>query len=474
MPYVVKWKDGSSTQMDDKEFENLPSDMEEDIGSIEQTRPDSTYAYAKPDDYEMLKRNLGEVGYSGLDETQKGLFKSQFANSKFARAGGKFEDAVKYVDEQSNASNPSTWDNVKTVVGAMPQAAFQAARDVISYPVSAGLSYLDAMQTHEGVDAAGRAIPRYEDNPSYLERLGRSQEELRGEAQRNEGLPGMLSNPTNLIGFGLGKGAIATGEKVIPSILKGFGQGAAENTGLSVFDQYMNTGKVDPFATGVAGLTGGLIGAGARPFRVQQGRYDAHAAEQKLADEDFLSFVFDRMEAPQGQAVSKKMDELIAEADPADLYTQYQYALQRGKGTKLDVGEQANLMKSTKKAIAENSRFNRKMSTITDREAREYLEGIVRRVGNIRMGSETGLVDLSINAPKPLTKSISDASKTPEAAIATGLIAGIPGLLTRHAINLPSIANKSDRLLSKLSTSKLASGLGNAVITNTTSEIGRK
>lgn len=60
-----------------------------------------SYQYL-PGDYEDLKRNVGEVGYSGLDERQKALFKSQFPQSKFARAGGTFEDAVKYVDSQAS------------------------------------------------------------------------------------------------------------------------------------------------------------------------------------------------------------------------------------------------------------------------------------------------------------------------------------------------------------------------------------
>lgn len=66
----------------------------------------STYKYDTNTQYEDLRRNVAEVGYSGLDDAQKKLFQSQFPASKFARAGGSFEDAVKYVDGNARLSKP--------------------------------------------------------------------------------------------------------------------------------------------------------------------------------------------------------------------------------------------------------------------------------------------------------------------------------------------------------------------------------
>ena len=48
------------------------------------TQVDSTYAYASNDEYEDLKRAVGDVGYSGLDKNQKKLFDAQLVNSKAA------------------------------------------------------------------------------------------------------------------------------------------------------------------------------------------------------------------------------------------------------------------------------------------------------------------------------------------------------------------------------------------------------
>lgn len=77
----------------------------------------STYSYL-PGDYEDLKHNVGRVGYSGLDERQKALFQSQFPNSKFAKAGGSFEDAVKYVDQ--NAEVGPIQEQPYTMESALP------------------------------------------------------------------------------------------------------------------------------------------------------------------------------------------------------------------------------------------------------------------------------------------------------------------------------------------------------------------
>ena len=37
MGYIVHWKDGTSSAMDDKQFENMPHEMESEIGKVEQT-----------------------------------------------------------------------------------------------------------------------------------------------------------------------------------------------------------------------------------------------------------------------------------------------------------------------------------------------------------------------------------------------------------------------------------------------------
>ena len=109
MAWSGKFKNGESfNDLTDQEIEQFSSEIDEN--SVKENAPaqpqaqqsaPSSYGYL-PGDYELLKANVGKVGYSGLDERQKALFKNQFSASKFARAGGSFDDAVKYVDSQSS------------------------------------------------------------------------------------------------------------------------------------------------------------------------------------------------------------------------------------------------------------------------------------------------------------------------------------------------------------------------------------
>lgn len=159
----------------------------------------STYSYSSTDQYEDLKRNVGEVGYSGLDPVQQKLFQDQFAASKFARAGGSFEDAVKYVDSQAK---PKEGLGSQLLSGF--QDGYQGSREWfgsnISNPI---LAYINATQTHEGVDAQGHAIPR---DPSYANRLEQSYNTLQEDVKHNEGLAGFAADPMNYFGV-LGKAA---------------------------------------------------------------------------------------------------------------------------------------------------------------------------------------------------------------------------------------------------------------------------
>lgn len=77
------------------------------------------YKYPSNTAYNDLRVNVGEVGYSGLDPEQKKLFQAQFPQSKFAKAGGSFEDAVKYVDSQARQSRPISASEFAPMGGMM-------------------------------------------------------------------------------------------------------------------------------------------------------------------------------------------------------------------------------------------------------------------------------------------------------------------------------------------------------------------
>lgn len=91
-----KISDSGYASLSPSEFEGLKS-----LSSQPDKQPNG-YQYPSNTAYNDLRVNVGEVGYSGLDPEQKKLFQAQFPQSKFAKAGGSFEDAVKYVDSQSS------------------------------------------------------------------------------------------------------------------------------------------------------------------------------------------------------------------------------------------------------------------------------------------------------------------------------------------------------------------------------------
>lgn len=225
-------------------------------GKVEQP---TTYSYNSPEDYELLKRNVAEVGYSGLDDKQKALFQSQFPSSKFARAGGSFDEAIKYVDSQAPKTNLQLF-----------KQGYQAARESIGHLINIPLSELDAIQsTKDGPN--GTAVLRYP-GKDYFERVPLAYKELEEDVKQNKGLSGFAADPMNYVGFGVKYVAnplskLVLGTKLVDGIAEGknissvLASGAVEGATVGGLGYVGNV--ENPTASGYlgAGLVGGAIGA---------------------------------------------------------------------------------------------------------------------------------------------------------------------------------------------------------------------
>lgn len=257
-----KFKNGESFHdLSDAEIEKFSDEIDENsVKELPNAPSPSTsngFGYAKPEDYELLKQNVSAVGYSGLDENQKALFKSQFPSSKYAKAGGSFEDAVKYVDSQSEKGlHPDQYISQEEVDKRNANAgdAYTLGRDILTTglsPYTAGLEYLKDRAFNEGSWAGG-------EGDSYAEYINKHME----AGNKGEGVVGFLGNPTNVIAAKLplnaygvaGMGGLAGGESVYHDVRN------AEATGSPV--DVTATGKNALLAGGLAaGIHGGISGA---------------------------------------------------------------------------------------------------------------------------------------------------------------------------------------------------------------------
>lgn len=207
----------------------------------------STYSYSSTDQYEDLKRNVGEVGYSGLDPVQQKLFQDQFAASKFARAGGSFEDAVKYVDSQAKG-------NLRTKFSDLGQGL----RTLISFPVGGALGLLNT--AHSYIEDL------HPENPDYGKNVFDFSHDRQLEGARGEGLAGFVSDPLNAAMFvpGIGEARLLQKAGKLGTALR-LGASVAEGVGYGVGDALLRGQPIDA-STVVLGGLGGAFGSGFREY----------------------------------------------------------------------------------------------------------------------------------------------------------------------------------------------------------------
>lgn len=271
MGYVVHWKDGSSSEMDDTTFENIPAEMEGEIGRVEQA--------ATPDGF------TDKVTSSPMSAAELEQFYKE--NPDLREELLKYAPGLPSVQSMPNREE-GTGPGVLDVVKQIPGNVYQGVRDILAKDVGGPLgSLISAWDTHEQDPVTGLAVPRY-DGAGYWERVGLDQPGEIERGQRGEGLPGLLSDPMNLtiavpgIGEGriaslLGKvpgvgGRLAATALEHPSIATGLGNalvGGATAGGSAVIDPLQQQSSASDVArasftplqqAGIGAATGGLLG----------------------------------------------------------------------------------------------------------------------------------------------------------------------------------------------------------------------
>lgn len=197
MGYTVHWKDGTSSAMDDKQFENMPHEMESEIGKVEQT----------PD---------------GFTDTIKSTPMSSAEMEQFYKENPDLRDEMlKYAPSlPSVQSNPNNQDALGAIVSDIPNTLsgmYGMARKGLANYVGGPLSSLTAAmgelpwtEPYHKDPSTGLSVLTYP-GMSYSERVAETQPGEIARGERGEGLPGMLSDPMNLTLAlpGVGEGRIA-------------------------------------------------------------------------------------------------------------------------------------------------------------------------------------------------------------------------------------------------------------------------
>ena len=219
--------DDKGNELYDSKGNLLMDNSSEAVNPNKESAKPSTYNF-EPGSRNSLLEAIHKVGYSGLSDEQKALYKRQYDASEYAKAGHSFEDAIKVADEQASNAPVESGITVDTKFRNPIEAAknlYGGIRDAMSYPVAAALSLINPDE-YVSDPVTGNAVKRYADDPGYWERVGRDQPELRAEAQRGEGLAGFAADPLNLTMFIPGLGETIIGEKLAGQIA-----GAASKAG---------------------------------------------------------------------------------------------------------------------------------------------------------------------------------------------------------------------------------------------------
>lgn len=336
----------------------------EDNGIPADSTP-STFKYSSNEEYEDLRRAVGYVGYSGLDENQKKLFDSQLPMSKAAKAGMTPQEIRDYVDQAAgvNEANSNAGN------------AWTLGRSILSLPWAALGGLIGGFDKYIEDPMTGMAVERIPGS-SYLERVNVTQNQILEDSKNNQGFGGFISNPANVVG------GLATAPLKIASP---FVRGAIEGAGVSAVDQYENTGKVDPLSVAGGALFGGVVSKAGSMLGNRVRDYQDYKKSLDLMENDPLTYAFDHPAMAKNSFEKNKLRQKI---DPMDLATEYNWAISddllSGTANKLDPMDQRRLLDRAKKDIVERSLFNRKVSSVTDREAREHIENIMEQIDNFK------------------------------------------------------------------------------------------
>lgn len=307
---------------------------------------------------------------------------------------------------------------IDTKVRSFPEA-YRNVRGLISKgisPISAGIGALiDNISPEYTEGKNGKAVLV---NEGFVDRMQR----LEGEGMRGEGLQGFVSDPINAAP---GIGRIA---KPLVRTAVGAGEGAA----ISAADQYANEGKIEAVPTAVGAGIGALFRGAGQPivdkFKGALAERAKYKADAKAYAEDPWEFIASHPE------IDKQMSQQLGErsgalkkVDPNNILGEYRFTDMKNPA------EVKALMKKIKQDIASQSTVPRKMSTITDREAREHLDRV--------LSAADEPIQLQFNdvAPKPKSISAGIMGEAPMMMVGGHLLAGVPGMLIGGALGSKTV-----------------------------------
>ena len=288
---LLKYKQNGQDALDDRDYAILTE-------AKSYSQSPSTYQFA-PGQREDLMANLHEVGYSGLDDAQKALYKRQYYASDYAKAGHSFEEAIDLADRSARNYSPEYKNQSQADQELANQRALQysneggnaytLAQNVLSVPVGAVMSTAEYAKDRLFTEGGwlGGEKPWIEYFKEALE-LG----------NKGDGATGFFSEPTQAVGLGL---PVSTAK----SLLTRFAIEGAKGAGLmGAYD--IGTGNTDHLIRDLAigGVLGGSIGAvTSKPASVQ-------AKQEAEALRTFPGDTYFRTQANKGSEIYEPMSNL--------------------------------------------------------------------------------------------------------------------------------------------------------------------
>lgn len=241
MPYVVHWKDGTSSEMDDKQFENMPHEMESEIGKVEQSAPAGF-----TDTIKSSPMSVGELEqfYKENPDLREDILK--YAPGVPSVQALQPEDTKLPFESGLPGEYSLTYDDVRKGLSALAS------------PVIGGWNMMTGKYGNIGNP----------DQLPYTQLVGNAYT----KGARGEGVPGLASNPMNLTlpftglaelamagEFGPTIGALATKSPALASGLAG----AVEGGGLTALQSALDPNlEQSAGATGLGAGIGGALGFG--------------------------------------------------------------------------------------------------------------------------------------------------------------------------------------------------------------------
>lgn len=436
MAYTITWKDGSTTQMDDSEFASMPKEMEKDIGDISQSSPaPSTYQF-QPGQREDLLANLHEVGYSGLDDAQKALYKQQYDASDYAKAGHSFQEAIDLADRSARSQSGISFDTeIRN-----PIEAWKNIRGLVSKglsPIGAAIGELyDKAEGGRYTSTIGPygkeiAIPVEE---SFVDRMKR----LETEGHQNEGLMGVVSDPMNLVGAGVGKGITQGTQGTLGPVgrwlsLKPAIGGSIEGAVLGGGGSVLDGGDVsDAALSSILGGTVGGIGGFLRPATA-----DKLKDYEQQALKEFPGNRYFQTQANKGGLHLSESAQYLTDAEKLDIL---KGVSDIASGKKADIDAWIDYNRSVQKARDEAYKVAERVATRQNESAKITPDGWVPRDASITID------ELSNEMKSKLAKGIGPYSKAESDKFVDDILAGYKEKYGNDLVSIGDLSEIKGRL----------------------------